>query len=214
MNVALVMLPEGKAKLAIERNIRELNTMITELLENERLAVLGGVLVVESIDVVALVNKVIDSFGSDVRRIELDSLTGELEIMADGQRLIVAVRNVISNALKYSAENNGPVKVTVFPDDNGARIVVTDNGIGIPPEAQEKVFEPFYRTDDSRARATGGYGLGLSLTRSIIEAHSGTIQLHSIVGHGTTIMMWIPHTPTNGAVVRNVVAGKPQAAQA
>lgn len=214
MNVALVMLPEGKAKLSIERNIRELNTMITELLENERLAVLGGALVVEHVDVVALVTKVIDSFGSDTRRIELDSLTGELDVMADGQRLTVAVRNVISNALKYSSENNGPVKVTLFPDDNGARVVVSDSGIGIPPEAQEKVFEPFYRTDDSRSRATGGYGLGLSLTRSIIEAHSGTIQLHSILGHGTTIMMWIPHSPSNGAVVRNIAAGKPQPAGA
>lgn len=208
MNVALVMLPEGKAKVAIERNIRELNTMITELLENERLAVLGGTLVVENVDVVLMVNKVIDSFGSDVRRIELDSLTGILEVMADGQRLIVAVRNVISNALKYSAEKDGQVKVTVFPDDNGARIVVSDNGIGIPPEAQEKVFEPFYRTDDSRSRATGGYGLGLSLTRSIIEAHGGTIQLNSTVGCGTTIMMWIPHALANGAVVHKVASGK------
>jgi|GEM_PF-509713 len=208
MNVALVMLPEGKSKLAIERNIRELNTMITELLENERLAVLGGSLVTENVDVVALVHKVIDSFGSDARRIELDSLTGTLEIIADSQRLTVAVRNVISNGLKYSADNEGQVKVTVFPDDNGARIVVSDNGIGIPPEAQEKVFEPFYRTDDSRSRATGGYGLGLSLTRSIIEAHGGTIQLNSTVGCGTTIMMWIPHAPADGATVKNVASGK------
>jgi signal transduction histidine kinase len=208
MNVALVMLPEGKAKLSIERNIRELNTMITELLENERLAVLGGSLVVETVDVVALVTKVIESFGSDTRRIELDSLTGQLEIQADGQRLAVAARNVISNALKYSTENNGTVKVTVFPDDNGARVVVADNGIGIPPEAQEKVFEAFYRTDDSRSRATGGYGLGLSLTKSIVEAHGGTIQLNSTLGCGTTIMMWLPHAPSAGAVVRNVTALK------
>ncbi len=214
MNVALAMLPDGKAKISIERNIRELNTMITELLENERLAVLGGALVVENIDVVALMNKVIDSFGSDTRRIELDSLTGSLEITADGQRLTVAVRNIISNALKYSVESDSPVKVTVFPDDSGARIVVSDNGIGIPPEAQEKVFEPFYRTDDSRSRATGGYGLGLSLTRSIVEAHGGTIQLTSTVGCGTTIMMWLPHSPASGAMVRNVATAKPQPAQA
>lgn len=213
MNVALAMLPEGKAKVSIERNIRELNTMITELLENERLAVLGGALVVESVDVVALVTKVTESFGYDARRLELDSLTDQLEITADGQRLAVALRNVISNALKYSSDSNGLVKVTVFPDDNGARVVVTDNGIGISPEAQEKVFEPFYRTDDSRSRATGGYGLGLSLTKSIVDAHGGVIQLSSTPGCGTTVMLWLPHAPTAGAVVRTV-ATRQQAAHA
>lgn len=206
MNVALAMLPEGKAKLSIERNIRELNTMITELLENERLAVLGGALVVENVDVVGLVQKVVESFGHDSRRLEVDSLTGTLEIVADAQRLTVGLRNVISNALKYSSESNSPVKVTVFPDDNGARIVVTDNGIGISPEAQEKVFEPFYRTDDSRSRATGGYGLGLSLTKSIVDAHGGVIQLNSTPGCGTTVMIWLPHSPSSGTVVRNMTS--------
>jgi signal transduction histidine kinase len=184
--------------------------MITELLENERLAVLGGALVVENVDVVTLVRNVIDSFGYDLPRIEFDTLTEELPIMADGQRLAVAVRNVISNALKYSSENDGPVRVTVFPDDEGARVVVADRGIGISPEAQKKVFEPFYRTDDSRSRATGGYGLGLSLTKSIIEAHGGVIQLTSSPGCGTTITMWFPHAPAQGAMVRTVTAGASQ----
>jgi signal transduction histidine kinase len=209
MNVALVMLPEGRAKLSIERNIRELNTMITELLENERLAVLGGSLVVEQINVVALVQHVIESFGSDARRIEFDTLTEKLEITADSQRLTVALRNVISNALKYSTDSDAPVRVTVFPDDNGARIIVADQGIGIPPEAQAKVFEPFYRTDDSRSRATGGYGLGLSLTKSIVEAHGGTIRLDSTPGSGTTVMMWIPKSPAPGSVAPTMTA-RPQ----
>ncbi len=212
MNVALAMLPDGKAKISIERNIRELNTMITELLENERLAVLGGALVVEHVDVVALVHKVTDTFGHDTRRLEVDSLTGSLDITADGQRLTVALRNVISNALKYSSANDGAVKVTVFPDDDGARVVVTDTGIGIPPEAQAKVFEPFYRTDDSRSRATGGYGLGLSLTKSIVDAHGGTIQLSSTPGVGTTVMIWLPHAPAAGAVVKNIASQQTAAA--
>lgn len=213
MNVALAMLPDGKAKISIERNIRELNTMITELLENERLAVLGGALVVETVDVVALVQKVTDAFGHDTRRLEVDSLTGSLEITADGQRLAVALRNVISNALKYSANSEEPVRVTVFPDDNGARVVVSDSGIGIPPEAQAKVFEPFYRTDDSRSRATGGYGLGLSLTKSIVDAHGGVIQLTSTPGVGTSVMIWLPQSPAAGAIVKNIAStAQPQPA--
>jgi signal transduction histidine kinase len=199
MNVALAMLPEGKAKISIERNIRELNIMITELLENERLAVLGGALVVEDVDIVKLAIEVIETFGHDTRRIEFDSLTDSLIIRADLQRMKVAIRNVVSNALKYSADTT--VRVSVFPDEGGAaRIVVADQGIGISPEDQAKVFEPFYRTDESRTRSTGGYGLGLPLTKSIVEAHGGVIRLDSTPGVGTTIMMLIPNAPDDSAV--------------
>jgi signal transduction histidine kinase len=204
MNVALAMLPEGKAKISLERNIRELNTMITELLENERLAVLGSKLVVEQVDVVKLARNVIETFGHDTGRIEFDSLTDRLEITADSQRLTVALRNVISNALKYSSESDGPVRVSVFPDDAGARMVVVDHGIGIPEDAHDKVFEAFYRTDDSRSRETGGYGLGLPLTKSIIEAHGGAIQLSSAPGAGTRISMWLPKAPSPDAIVRTM----------
>lgn len=198
MNVALAMLPESKATISIERNIRELNIMITELLENERLAVLGGALVIDNVDVVELAHEVIETFGHDTRRIEFDALTDSLVIRADLQRLKVAIRNIVSNALKYSSDT--PVRVSVFPDEGGARIVVADQGIGIPPEDHAKVFEPFYRTDESRTRSTGGYGLGLPLTKSIVEAHGGTIRLDSTPGGGTTIMMLIPNAPTDGAV--------------
>jgi signal transduction histidine kinase len=198
MNVALAMLPDGKAKGVIERNIRELNIMITELLENERLAVLGGALVVEDVDIVALAAEVVETFGHDASRLEFDSLTDSLVIRADLQRMKVAIRNVISNALKYSSD--APVRVSVFPDEGGARIVVADQGIGISPEDQAKVFEPFYRTDESRTRSTGGYGLGLPLTKSIIEAHGGAIRLDSEPGVGTTIMMLVPNAPDDGAV--------------
>lgn len=198
MNVALAMLPETKATISIERNIRELNIMITELLENERLAVLGGALVVDNVDIVELAHEVIETFGHDARRIEFDPLTDSLVIRADLQRMKVAIRNVVSNALKYSTDTT--VRVSVFPDEGGARIVVADQGIGIPPEDQAKVFEPFYRTDESRTRTTGGYGLGLPLTKSIVEAHGGTIRLDSTPGAGTTIMMLIPNAPDDGAV--------------
>ena len=137
---------------------------------------------------------------------EFDTLTESLPIVADSQRLMIAIRNVISNALKYSSSSDGPVKISVFPDDDGVRIVVADRGIGISPEAQAKVFEPFYRTDDSRSRATGGYGLGLSLTKSIVEAHGGAIQLTSVLGEGTTIMMWIPNTPLPQPVLPDIKA--------
>lgn len=210
MNIAIAMLPESKTRDKIQRNANELNTMITELLENERLSVLGGALVVEHLNMVELARKVIETFGDEEERIAFDTLTGSLEMEGDVQRLTVALRNIISNALKYSDAGNPPVRVSVFPDDDGARVVVKDHGIGIPEEALHKIFEPFYRTDESRTRATGGYGLGLALTKSIIEAHGGTIQAESKEGEGTVITIWLPIVPIKGAVrssIGSAVAG-------
>ncbi|MCB0713939.1 MAG: HAMP domain-containing histidine kinase [Ignavibacteriae bacterium] len=195
MNIAIAMLPESKTRNTLQRNANELNTMITELLENERLAVQGAALVVERIDLVALAYRVIESFTDEQERIEFDTLTDSLDIVADVQRLTVALRNVVSNALKYSDVEDPPVKVKVFPDDDGVRIIVKDHGIGIPEEAIEKIFEPFYRTDESRTRTTGGYGLGLALTKAIIEAHGGTINAESREGDGTTVTVWLPSEP-------------------
>lgn len=200
MGIAIAMLPETKTREKLERNANELNTMITELLENERLSVLGGAIVVEPIDLVEVARKVIESFTEDQERIEFDTLTESLPMKADTQRLIVALRNIISNALKYSDSNNPPVVVSVFPDDDGVRVVVKDHGVGIPEEALEKIFEAFYRTDESRTRATGGYGLGLALTKSIIEAHGGMIHATSKEGEGTAITIWLPFVPVTGMV--------------
>ena len=192
MGIVISMLPPGKSKDRLERNANELATMITELLENERLAVLGAEIVEEQLDLVDLARKVIDSFMDEEDRFRFDTLTEELTIYGDLQRLTVALRNLMSNALKYSDPTANPVEVTVFPDDDGARVTVRDYGIGIPEESLDKVFEPFYRTDESRTRTTGGYGLGLSLTKSIIDAHGGTIRVESKMGEGTTIMIWLP----------------------
>ncbi len=192
MGIVISMLPDGKPKERLERNASELATMITELLENERLAVLGAQLVVESFDLVDLARTVVDSFVDEEDRIDFDTLTENLPVIADLQRMTVALRNIVSNALKYSDPADPAVVVSVFPDDDGARVTVRDHGIGIPEESIEDIFEPFYRTDESRTRGTGGYGLGLSLTRAIIDAHDGTIRAESKVGVGTTITIWIP----------------------
>lgn len=207
MNIAIVMLPESKTRDKLQRNANELNTMITELLENERLSVLGGALVVEHLNLVELARKVVESFTDEDDRLAFDTLTESLEMEGDVQRLIVALRNIVSNALKYSDTSSQPVRVSVFPDDDGARIVVKDHGIGIPEESLYKIFEPFYRTDESRTRATGGYGLGLALTKSIIEAHGGTIHAESKEGEGTSITIWLPIVPKKGAVRSSIGSG-------
>ena len=84
------------------------------------------------------------------------------------------------------------VQVSTYAKDGWAVIEIEDNGIGIEPEALRYIWEPFYRADKSRSRDTGGYGLGLSLCKTIIQAHGGTIDVRSTPGKGTTVFLALP----------------------
>jgi signal transduction histidine kinase len=108
----------------------------------------------------------------------------------------VACKNLIENAIKYSANQNRPVEVEVSDVDSIiARITIKDFGIGIPKEDLPLIFEPFYRVDRSRVRETGGYGLGLSLCKKIVTAHSGHITVESEVGVGTSFIVDLKKSP-------------------
>lgn len=96
------------------------------------------------------------------------------------------VENLCQNAIRYNNEG-GKVHVVVRNKEGHALISVSDNGIGIPKEHQERVFERFYRVDKSRSKATGGTGLGLAIVKHIVAIHSAEIELDSEVGQGTTI---------------------------
>jgi signal transduction histidine kinase len=79
------------------------------------------------------------------------------------------------------------------------RISVSDTGMGIPPDELERVFERFYRTDASRTRSTGGFGLGLSIARDLIEAMRGTLTAESELGVGSRFVVWLPAAPAQAA---------------
>jgi signal transduction histidine kinase len=99
--------------------------------------------------------------------------------------------NLLDNAAKYS-EPDTTVELDVAPGDGGVTVTVRDHGIGIAPEDQARAFTPFFRSDRSRARDTGGVGLGLALSKRIVEAHGGRITLESRLGEGTTLRAWLP----------------------
>ena len=96
------------------------------------------------------------------------------------------VYNVCENAVKYNYEN-GKVSVWAGNTLNGPKISVSDTGIGIPKEHQERIFERFYRVDKSRSKSTGGTGLGLAIVKHIVELHDARIYLESEVDKGTQI---------------------------
>ncbi|MEZ5996151.1 MAG: HAMP domain-containing sensor histidine kinase [Hyphomonadaceae bacterium] len=111
----------------------------------------------------------------------------------DSQRLLQSVANIVENAIVATAgAANARIDVTIGEAAGGWRIVVADNGKGIPAEKLPLVFERFYRVEPDRSRATGGIGLGLSITKSIVEAHGGAISIESAVGQGSTVAITLP----------------------
>ncbi|MDO5548492.1 MAG: ATP-binding protein [Eubacteriales bacterium] len=118
-------------------------------------------------------------------------------VMGDPGMLTELLYNLSENAIKYNRPN-GHVWITMKKQGSEAMLAVRDDGIGIPEESWQRVFERFYRVDKSRSKQTGGTGLGLSIVKHIVEYHDGRIALESELGSGTTIRVWLPlpkHAP-------------------
>ena len=123
-----------------------------------------------------------------------------LPVRGDRKKLMQAVRNIVSNAYKYSPQG-GLVSVSVLHDmARGGRqarvgVRVQDHGMGMTPEQSARVFERFYRADASGN--IPGTGLGMSLVKEIIELHGGTVDLQSEWGVGTSVTLWVPVTSSD-----------------
>ena len=107
-------------------------------------------------------------------------------VYADRSHILTLLTNLIGNAIKYGAEENGKVKIGFFDMNENILIEVTDNGPGIRKEELPRIFERLYRTDKARSRDNGGTGLGLSVVKHIIEAHKQVINVRSTIQLGTT----------------------------
>lgn len=119
-----------------------------------------------------------------------------VEVAADPEHLRRAVRNLVENAVKYTGAG-GRVDLEVWRRNGEAGLTVTDTGPGIPEALLERIFDRFVRADMARSRSTGGSGLGLSITREIVEAHGGRVWAESTPGVGSAFSMGFPasHRP-------------------
>ena len=114
-----------------------------------------------------------------------EELPKRAEIHADEQKIRQLILILVDNAVKYTPEH-GRISVRVQEEKGNVELFVSDTGIGIAPEHQERIFERFYRVDKARSRRMGGNGLGLAIAREIVEAHGGSIAVESEPGKGTT----------------------------
>lgn len=136
---------------------------------------------------------------------------GPAAVMGDRDHLEQAVANLLDNAIKYSAEG-GSVRVRVRREDDEVRCTIEDEGIGISPEQIGRIFDIFYRTTEAEARRTAGLGLGLFITRGIVERHGGRIWTESEVGKGTRVHFALP--PERAAAPEQPEVARPAAGAA
>jgi signal transduction histidine kinase len=115
------------------------------------------------------------------------------DVQGEPALLARVLDNLLDNAARYS-EPGSPIEVSLAGDAAGIAIAVRDHGIGIAPEDQARLFTPFFRADRSRDRHTGGVGLGLTLSKRIVEAHGGRIDVESRRDEGTTVRVSLPGT--------------------
>ena len=147
----------------------------------------------ERISLAALTDEVFCDLASVAEQKDVELIQQEGDCIITGSYLLLyrAVYNLVENAIKYNKEY-GYVKVSLDADHQFATIMVEDNGIGIPEEAQEHIFERFYRVDKSHSKAIGGTGLGLSIVKHGVTFLGGTLKMVSEIGKGTEITMTFP----------------------
>ena len=145
----------------------------------------------ETFDLSALAQEVVSETQMIDAGHEYSEKLARAEISADRPLIKQCIRVIMDNAIKYTPAG-GHISATVAGADGFARLSVQDDGIGIPAEAVPRIFDRFYRADESRARATGGTGLGLSIAQWIAERHGGHFEVLSRENIGTRITMAIP----------------------
>lgn len=179
-------------RVLVEAN--RLGDMVAELIELSRLQGAERLPNVTEVDVDRVVTEAISrhKVGADNADIEVrtDAPSG-LRVLGDETLLVTALANLVSNAIAYSPPGS-PVSISRRRRGENIEIAVTDRGIGIALEDQERVFERFFRGDKARSRATGGSGLGLAIVKHVAANHNGSIGVWSKPGTGSTFTLSIP----------------------
>ncbi len=189
----------GPLRDVMERQVLQLVRLIDDLLDVSRIATGKILLKRERIDLREVVARAIEGFapalGADDRRLSVELPDAPVTVLGDATRLAQAVANLLSNAAKYT-DDGGVIRVALRDDGRDGVIVVEDDGAGIPPEMLDRIFELFAQVDGTLDRARGGLGIGLSLVRSLVALHGGSVVAHSPgIGRGSRFTLRVPRAP-------------------
>ncbi len=195
----LLLGPEGDPQTThrmlngMRREVQRLTRLVTDLLMLTRLDA-HQALNRQTVDLAALAREVAEQMKpvAGARVIQVET-TGDTRVQGDPDRLKQVLLNLVVNAVRFTDPEGGVIRLGVNQLERDVRLTVSDNGSGIPPEAQSHLFERFYRVDKARARVSGGSGLGLAIVKAIVDAHGGAIEaVKSAPGQGSVFMLLIP----------------------
>jgi len=179
---------------SLRKEAKRLAALVNDVIQLSRYQSVEMQSHVEMVDLAAVVEEASErnSFKAEQKNIKINFLAPSgITVVGDQEMLIVALKNLIENAVIYSEEND-TVGVGLRVNDDVAEIAVTDNGVGLDAEEQNRVFERFYRVDPSRSRETGGTGLGLSIVKHVALSHNGEVRVFSKPGVGSTFTLRLP----------------------
>lgn len=184
------MVDEEKQKhfiLEIRKNAQRLLSLINDIIRLSELDRTDSQSAFEKFDLNEIVSECMEALDVNAknRQVTLEYTGEKCNICGSKEMMRELTDNLVQNAIRYN-KPNGSVWVEVHGGDQ-PRLVVKDNGIGIPADEQQRIFERFYRVDKSRSKATGGTGLGLAIVKHIVEIHDAKLSLESELGQGTTI---------------------------
>jgi len=192
MKVALEFVEAGQTKELLQADIHEIEELISQILDAARIHHDHGRLNLQPTNLANLIQDVTAAYQNQSPGVVFRETRSDRTFKLDPERIKIVFKNLIDNAVKYSNKDSAPVEISIGLRKNWVDVTIADNGIGIEPGALIHIWEPFYRADKSRTRETGGYGLGLSLCKTIVEAHGGTIDISSTPGKGTTVLISLP----------------------
>ncbi|MCD6526301.1 MAG: PAS domain S-box protein [Desulfuromonas sp.] len=177
----------------IQREMTRLHELMNDFLDLQRLQSAMIPYHFETLDIGMIVQEAVNLFkmASPEHQLIYQASGSIPAILGDNKRLLQVLKNILSNAMKYSPDG-GTITVTLRGSRDRVFIWIKDEGIGIPPQDQEKIFNRFYRVNDSDGRIPGGLGLGLTLVQEIVNAHHGRIWVESSLGKGSTFFIELP----------------------
>ncbi len=193
MKVAVELLPEGESKEELATDIGEMELMVAELLELERLRE-GRGLNPSFQDLAPILREMAVRFNKKRPGVRFIAPSQSIQLNIDEDKVRTVLRNLLENAFKYSLSDSRPVEISCAQNEDSVIVRLSDDGPGIPTEDAASLFEPFFRVDRSRSKKTGGYGLGLSICKRIMEAHGGDIIFQINPVRGASFILTFPRS--------------------
>lgn len=179
----------------IKKHAQGLSNIVDDLLNLSELESKRNEINVTKLDLKQLLEEVVLGFGHATsvknHKLELESKGEDFSIRADRSKIEQVFVNIIDNAIKYT-DQGGLIKINLLDENDNLKVVVKDNGVGIPKECLDRIFERFFRVDKARSRQLGGTGLGLAIVKHIISLHKGKIQIENALDKGTEVTIFLP----------------------